>query len=121
MDGLKKPVIKKIVCSYCGAKDQTSYMDREIVQAMEDYDACFGCAYWVLNVAKKNDPDSVRVDGHQYWIGPEDAHPSERGMDGSTYTIKFNDGRVAVTSNLWGNGEVPKGFRDALPDNARFI
>ena len=44
-----------------------------------------------------------------------------RGYGGKGIKIKLHTGEIIVTNNLWHNGEVPKEFRDRLPDNAEFI
>ena len=35
--------------------------------------------------------------------------------------ILFEDGRIAETNQLWHQGEIPKTFRQLIPNNAVFI
>lgn len=84
---------------------------------------CFTCNFWQEKVLNKYAPESVRVNGEHYWIGPERTHPNPdafRGFDGRKFEIEFFSGRKVTTTNLWHNGVIPAIFRDQLPDNAEF-
>lgn len=81
---------------------------------------CYRCQFWLLKAQNKDHPDFVRCRGWHYIIGDDKNHVGERGFAGRTFTIKFKDGRVVTTSNLWGQGEIPERFRERLPDNAEF-
>lgn len=78
-------------------------------------DKCFHEDFWNNTL----DEDAVIVNGKCYHIGDEDSRSSFRGFDGMKYTIKFNDGRVVETTNLWYQGEVPE--ERNIKDNAVFI
>lgn len=84
---------------------------------------CFSCYFW-LGIAFKvlpDDKNSVRVEGHHYYINPEDIGTDVkwcRGHGGRKYIIKFNDGREVISTNLWHQGEIPPHFAEILPDNA---
>ena len=82
------------------------------------YDCCEDCSFWLEKLylpdyAKKQ----VIVDGTHYTLG----NSSIRGFAGAKFKIKFFDGRVIKTSNLWSQGKIPEHFRSTLPDNAVFI
>ena len=83
---------------------------------------CFTCQFWV----EKMDPDcrdsplTVRISGRHYRIGPERAE-GFRGYGGARFVIQFHDGRKAVTTNLWSQGEIPEAFWALLPNNATFV
>ena len=62
----------------------------------------------------------VRALGHHYQLASEGASQGERGFGGKVFEVRFFDGRVVVTHNLWHQGEVPAHFRARLPDNAVF-
>jgi hypothetical protein len=78
---------------------------------------CFGCHFWRGHAGNAADPASVRIDGHHYWIGAEDAGEF-RGFGGRPFPIHFKDGRRVRTTNLWSQGEIPAVWRKVLPDNA---
>lgn len=117
-----KPEAGELTCSYCGKNDNPKYFesDKEISSVMRVNHACFTCAYWLAAALKKDDPCSVRVKGVQYWVGDEKSI-CERGFGGSYHKIRFADGRVVETTNLWYNGEVPSFMKGALQDNAEFV
>lgn len=76
--------------------------------------------FWADKVSVKDEPTTVRVEGHHYRIAPE-AQRGMRGFDGAKWTIEFLDGRRVVSTNLWSNGDIPAALRELLPDNARFV
>ena len=43
------------------------------------------------------------------------------GYCGAKHMIKFKDGRVIATKNLWCQGEIPKQWKEKLKDNAEFV
>lgn len=79
--------------------------------------------YWKQLIEQREQPSHVRVNGSHYFIGPErpTTPRQQRGTRGDRYTIKFQDGRQVVTTNLWQQGPIPAQFREQLPDNAEFI
>lgn len=79
---------------------------------------CFGCNHWTKLL--RHAATSVRVNGHHYQMGVESAHPRDKGHAGARFVIRFHDGRTAITTNLWHQGEVPAHFAERLPDNAVF-
>jgi len=86
---------------------------------LEQKQLCMNCEFWMGYVEEANNPSSVRVNGHHYWIEKED-DKGMRGYDGKPFLIKFKDGREVRTTNLWNQGQIPKLFKDRLVDNAIF-
>jgi hypothetical protein len=93
---------------------------------------CFNCHFWQEKVDWSNDPAErdrcVRVNGNHYHIGEEPTEEERRasggvgiGYGGTKIRIRFNDGRVVETRNLWHQGNIPERFKGRLPDNASFI
>jgi hypothetical protein len=80
---------------------------------------CFNCQFWWEKIAQAD--KLIRVDGHCYRIPKPTVHEIFKGFGGAKFKIKFKDGRVIETDNLWHNGEIPAHFRDRLPDNAEFV
>ncbi len=83
---------------------------------------CRRCHFWLKHVASSGEPESVRIEGQHYRLGPEDGLPWPRGFGGAELRIVWlDDEREPTTStNLWIQGQIPERFRDRLPDNARF-
>ena len=82
-------------------------------------DKCFRMNFWNEIVAEKE--NHVFIDGKSYSIAPEDDDSPFRGCSGRHFKIKFDDGKIVETTNLWCQGEIPEEFRDILKDNAKFI
>lgn len=89
---------------------------------MKEHHICFNCAFWQDRI--DTPPYSHEVIGGKYYIvNPSVRRPINRikGGRGMEYYIRRNDGTLIKTNNLWFQGEIPKQFRDRLPDTARFI
>lgn len=80
---------------------------------------CFDCNHFWQLFEKRDDPSVVRARGHHYMIGAKnDPFP---GFGGQRFVIKFFDGRVVETKNLWHQGDIPERWRERMPDNAEFV
>ncbi len=64
----------------------------------------------------------VVVGGEHYHIIDEPETPyAFRGFGGRPFLIKFFDGTLIPTKNLWHNGTIPEVYRPFFPDNATFV
>jgi hypothetical protein len=60
--------------------------------------------------------------GTRMRVGLDKREPDDwKGFGGRKFIILFEDGRKVITTNLWSQGEIPKSFREDLPNNAKFI
>lgn len=122
----------QITCPICGrVDDPEEYINSPIRKIMEEKEVCFHCAFW-YNIHKRDhikDPSTTPVVvNHSHWSYPslEPVHSSK--SHGWTYRpvptmhyILFEDGRIAKTNQLWHQGEIPKPFRQLIPNNAVLI
>lgn len=114
----------KFICKKCG---ETVEITESIVSTSKEMDVqqlCFHCNYWTDIIRRDNNEDKdvfVIANGKHYIIDNENSNDYFRGFGGAKFTIKFFDGRMVKTSNLWYQGEIPERFRDELPDNATLI
>lgn len=90
---------------------------------------CFTCAFW-LHLSTEVDAGTVVCEhgGHlERWhfdtAKPirDVANKSLLGCGGARWTVRFRDGRVTETNDLWGSGDIPERFRDLFPVNAELI
>jgi hypothetical protein len=109
-----------ITCSECERIHKPG-AGRQVSMEIVDRKLCFECLQWIWLVDSTDHPNNVRVRGEHYTICLEDIGNCKRGMNGDRYNIKFDDGRLATTTNLWSQGTIPERFRERLPDNAVFI
>jgi len=110
-------------CKFCGKHEENRWI-KSHHDALLKAQLCSSCHFWHEKIEwrKQNDPKPVVVDGVHYRIGNESASRlGSRGFSGSKFIIKFFDGRVVESTNLWCQGNIPEKFRDVLTDNARFI
>ena len=110
---------QKFTCTKCKEEETFNFAGEEAEIIKRDK-VCFGCAYWTLKVELKDDQSSVRIDGVQYFIGSE-INKAFSGFGGHEFNIRFFDGRLVKTNNLWHNGTIPAQFRTKLTDNAEFL
>lgn len=85
---------------------------------MVDNHACYDCLFWIEKMEIKDKEYVVRASGEHYMIGDGEGVNGKLGMSGSKYRIKFYDGRVVKTNDLWHQGSIPLRFANKLPDNA---
>ena len=85
-------------------------------------DACFKEHFWLSIIREYiEDPDSFAIiDGKSYRIGLEEIPEALKGFYGAPYTIKYFNGKIIHTTNLWTNGTIPNKYRIVLKDNASF-
>lgn len=77
--------------------------------------------HWAGIAARATDPRSARINGRAFWLADESA-PAPHGFGGDHFRIRFADGRVVDTTNLYSNGDIPAELRTgALCDNATFL
>ena len=109
-----------IICLECGKKEKLRW-NEETKQTLIKRNLCFNCNFWMERIHRINHRNSVRIKNNHYWIENENASSDTfRGFGGQRFIIKFNNGRLVITTNLWSQGEIPERFRDRLPNNAEF-
>src|ERR1044072_3747368 len=67
---------------------------------------------------------SIRIDGQHYTPGDNNGRniPNHcKGYGGWKHTIRFFDGQILETDDLWHQGKIPPVMREWLPNNAEFI
>lgn len=97
---------------------------------------CSTCDFWLDKWRMRDNENVVRVDGQHYMYGNhlQDARitqdttlealaksmkkKSGLGMGGDPIIIRFNDGRVVITNDLWHQGTIPARFAHLMPNNA---
>jgi len=105
---------KTEVCPCCG-----SVYTLNLEEQAYFYGCCFDCSFWLKKICMSEDSKKrqVIVDGIHYMLSDS----SIRGYCGSHFKIKFFDGRLVETDNLWHQGKIDDMFRYYLKDNAVFI
>ena len=100
-------------CLFCSKEHDDNKLATTLLYGM-----CFSCNFW-YRILKGRRPYVV-INGHCYRIAPED-RVGFRGHGGWEYTIKFNNGNVVKTTNLWHKGKVDCEFLPFFPNTAEFI
>ena len=108
-----------ITCHVCGKSEEPSWGDDTNAE-MRRRSLCFTCLFWTHHLESPL-PHSVVIAGVHYVIGDEAPLGSTRGFGGQRYVIRFPDGSVTETTNLWMQGRIPDAFREQLPDTAAFV
>ena len=108
-----------IICRECGKREDVSRWGDSIENDLVEKQLCFYCDFWIEKINIKDKPNVARINNNHYVIEPNNAF--FKGYGGQEFTIKFNDGKIVTTHNLWYQGKIPEIFRDRLPNNAKFI
>ncbi len=104
-------------CIVCGKEINRSKYTNAVLCSSE----CYHINFWNEKVKGKDNPNIVRIDGTQYFIGDENSNSPVRGYCGRKFKIEKFNGQIIETTNLWYNGDIPEEFRSVLSDNAKFI
>lgn len=115
-------------CKICGKPIWLQWLgdkDKNLVELQE----CFGCNFW-MNLVRKGDNividhprrNEYTISGrHHYQFGKATKPSSFNGFAGQRFVIRFFDGRIVETCDLWLQGKVPELFFDKLPVNAEMV
>lgn len=123
------PKYKAFKCRCCGAVKQPYYMESTRARLVREQ-VCFDCDFWLERVKRRlldgiNGRSVIMIcDGRQvaYWIEPDDPNPwAFKGFGGSLFVLKYRDGTIVKTRNLWCNGDVPERFKKVLTINAEIV
>lgn len=109
-------------CGECGNPLKDTWVEPVKTRILEEQ-VCHGCLHWLDLVRSKDEPNHFVVDGWHYTYEPDDPPGKRRfsGFGGRRHNIRFPDGRVVVSHNVWTQGKIPDRFRDRLPDSATFL
>ena len=110
-------------CKDCGVEGYyTDYVGQE-KSIIDSEGVCFSCAFWRVRVPglKTPAPTTAIIDHRLYTIGPRTEYSRHNGMAGRKFVIKFHDGRIVSTRDLWSSGEILEKYRAEIPDNAEFL
>ena len=103
-------------CVICGKEiDESCYMNAILCSQK-----CFVDHYWKEIIKEKD--KYIIIDGTCYMLGESlSTHNTDiAGFGGRTFYIRYFDGRVIQTNNLWLNGTVPNKYKNILKDEAEF-
>ena len=99
-------------CPTCG-KESNEY-------SVKKHKECFECSLWRNRLPLVGKPNIAIIDGTFYTIGDENSKDPFRGFGGDKFVIKFKDGRIVTTTNLWCGGNISDAWKDKFPNNADF-
>jgi len=104
-------------CIICKKEiEESRYSNKDLCSS-----ECHNIDFWNDYVLRANEKKIARIDGSHYVISPDNPNAAFKGFGGREFTIKFNDGRIVTTRNLWHQGTIPEDFKNRLPDNAVFV
>lgn len=105
-------------CKICTQPIEVNGIIEEDRARMLHVGICYNCDFWMIHFQDRDSALVGRISGEHYRIGEPNA--TMKGMSGNRITIKFNDGRIVETDNLWHQGTIPEHLKLVLPDNATF-
>ena len=103
-------------CIICGKEIKESKYTNDILCSHK----CFVKNFWNKIISEKD--KHVIINGVCYTIGEPipSYHSQFAGFGGRVFYIKYFDGRIVRTNNLWFNGDIPQEYREVLKDEAKF-
>lgn len=116
----------EFTCRLCEKRAKNTYCE-PFRSRMLERRLCFSCDYWA-HFAESNRAIANRmtiINGHVYTPGNRTSGKF-RGMAGRRFDIEYIKpsifaGRRITTFDLWSGSEIPKKYRDAFPDTAKFL
>lgn len=107
-------------CPTCNKELGTDSFISSDERSMRKDGECFECAIWRERLSLVGNPNTAIIDGTFYTIGDENSKDPFRGFGGNKFVIRFKDGRVVTTTNLWCGGHIPDVWKSKFLDNADF-
>ena len=121
----QEPEEPSLICCECGRRELPATWIEEVHDHLFELQMCFNCAFWFdwLEEFQQRPDKKFVVAGTAYTIchAPEKGLTTFRGFGGRNFKIRWPDGREAESGNLWCQGDVPKHWRERLPDTAEFV
>lgn len=99
-------------CPTCG-KESNEY-------SVKKHKECFECSLWRERLSLVGNPNTAIIDGTMYIIGDENSKDPFRGFGGDKFVIRFKNGRIITTTNLWCGGHISEHWKSQFPNNADF-
>lgn len=107
------------VCRECGGLVATHYYNRE---SLITKNMCFSCDLWDDRVKQSKVDSQVVIINHCFYTFKPFVTNKEQyaflGHASREFKI-LKDGKEIISNNVWFGGEIPKHFRDKMPDNAK--
>ncbi len=110
-------------CLECGEKDFSTNYIEPVKTELTNAGICHTCMHWAQLYAGGNTPSRYCVvDGTHYHVTKE-RHGDLwwNGFGGSWFYVKFDDGRLLKSNNVWCQGRIDEHWRSRHQDNARLL
>lgn len=113
-------------CVHCNKEINFNYMEPTKTK-LRELSECFNCNHFMDLFRRPDRSDCIvvqRFDVHgqpisHYMYG--EGGGRRAGFGGDKWTIKYLDGRVVTTTNLWHQGEIPQHLLKYFPINAELV
>lgn len=111
--------ILKDPCVECGGVVMANYIGNK---QMIERNMCFSCNHWT-NAIESTKRDNIMIVNSTVYTVVEDkpnTPNSFKGFGGAKFVF-LKDGNTITSTNVWCGGDIPKHFRERIPDNAKII
>lgn len=115
--------VEPVQCRECPRVEDAAAWIPEAGERIRRDRLCLRCGHWMELLEDRDNPINARIEGRHYRITPDlpEGEVGFRGFGGAKHLVRFHDGRMVVTRNLWTQGTIPRHFRERLSDNAVFL
>ena len=108
-------------CRICDSEVELHYEDG-LENKLALLQICFTCNFWVEKMDQMRHILHPIVDGAFYTIGEDREVPDHcKGFYGQRFVIRWKNGKIIETTNLWSAGKIPDCFRKYFPNTAEFV
>lgn len=115
-------------CKICGAEIEEQKFVQDLEDDLKYHQMCFHCNFWRSHLEHDKSIgkyDYAIINGGHYLFGEElDKDGWFKGFGGRRFYVKFKDGHMRTTDNLWFQGEITDAhphWRELMPDTAEFV
>lgn len=132
-------MIDLALCKVCRKVNGTRGLAESHAARLLSAGICSTCDHWIELWQSRDNDNVARINGEHYMFGNhvQDARITQDttlemladtlpkngtlGMGGQATIIRFNDGRVVITNDLWHQGTIPTQFENVLTNNAEMV
>ena len=104
-------------CKICGTPiNPEQWINGDILVERQ---LCQSCNHW-QDIVNEKESHQI-IDGTSFYVDPNE-NSKIKGFGGRKHTLQnLTTGEIITTTNLWCQGDIPKYWKQFLPDTHKFV